>query len=194
MMTNNWYKKVSATESLTQGDIIFDCPVSVWTEIPLDLKRRNELETIQTAVRFKLADVIVMTQACDLENNHVKNVALCPHISLTEFKLDWERAMTNQGDNPTEKAWKKQVKGLKDGYVWNKSLLNSSIIYKQTFEHRVVDFYDIYTIPKTFLEALLRKRKKSRPRLLPPYRENLSQSFARFYMRVGLPTPINKVP
>jgi hypothetical protein len=193
MMTNNWYKKVPATESLTQGDIIFDCPVSVWTEIPLELKRRNELEILKTANSFKLADVIVMTQACDLENNKVKNVTLCPHISISDFKTDWETAMRNQNQNPTEKAWNKFFEGLKDGYVWNKSLLNNSIIYKQTFEHRVVDFYDIYTIPKSFLEALLRKRKKSRPQLISPYREHLSQAFARFYMRVGLPTPINKI-
>jgi hypothetical protein len=30
----------------------------------------------------------------------------------------------------------------------------------------------------------------TRLRLLPPYREHLSQSFARFFMRVGLPVDI----
>lgn len=192
-MTNNWYKRVSAKESLTQGDIIFDCPVSVWKETLPVLTRKNELEILKAANGFKLADVIVMTQACDLENNKVRNVTLCPHISLSEFKKDWEVAMRNQGQNPKEETWKKYIKQMDNGYIWNKSLLNSFKFGKQIFEHRVVDFYDIYTVPKIFLEALLIKRKKNRPQLLPPYREHLSQAFARFYMRVGLPTPINKI-
>ena len=31
-----------------------------------------------------------------------------------------------------------------------------------------------------------------RLRLLPPYREHLSQAFARYFMRVGLPVDIDK--
>jgi len=34
------------------------------------------------------------------------------------------------------------------------------------------------------------KQKDQRLRLLPPYREHLSQAFARFFMRVGLPSDI----
>lgn len=62
-----------------------------------------------------------------------------------------------------------------------------------TTEHRVVDFHDVYTIPKAFLESLLIMRNQPRLRLLPPYREHLSQSFARFFMRVGLPVGVEKV-
>jgi hypothetical protein len=35
-----------------------------------------------------------------------------------------------------------------------------------------------------------RAKAAKRLRLLPPYREHLSQSFARFFMRVGLPIDI----
>lgn len=59
-------------------------------------------------------------------------------------------------------------------------------------EHRVVDFHAIYTVPRDFLETLLLDRNKPRVRLLPPYREHLSQAFARFFMRVGLPAPLAK--
>lgn len=56
-------------------------------------------------------------------------------------------------------------------------------------EVRVVDFRRVYSLPVAFV------RKKAfddgpRLRLLPPYREHLSQSFARFFMRVGLPTDV----
>lgn len=51
------------------------------------------------------------------------------------------------------------------------------------------DFRRGYSLPLAFLRkrALLDSR---RLRLLPPYREHLSQAFARFFMRVGLPVDI----
>jgi hypothetical protein len=57
---------------------------------------------------------------------------------------------------------------------------------------RLVDFHDVFTIPREFLEKLIEQRGESRVRLLPPYREHLSQAFARFFMRVGLPVSIEK--
>jgi len=46
----------------------------------------------------------------------------------------------------------------------------------------------VFSLPVRFV------RKKAadgrRLRLLPPYREHLSQAFARFFMRVGLPVDI----
>ena len=56
-------------------------------------------------------------------------------------------------------------------------------------EVRVVDFRRVYSLPVTFL----RRRATqcgNRIRLLPPYREHLSQAFARFFMRVGFPVDI----
>jgi hypothetical protein len=50
--------------------------------------------------------------------------------------------------------------------------------------------HDIFTVPRSFLEALLQEQQLPRLRLLPPYREHLSQAFARFFMRVGLPQPV----
>lgn len=189
---SNWYEIVSAEEALTQGDFVFNCPVPTWKDEDLELAGKDEAEVLKASYEFISADVIVMTQACDLENNKIKNVTLCPHISLSEYKEDWKvyREIRNQKTNTD--AWKSQCETLKKGYVWNMTLLNNSEIPEMQFEHRIVDFYDIYTVPKVFLENLLKKRGKQRPRLLPPYREHLSQSFARFYMRVGLPTEINK--
>ena len=57
-------------------------------------------------------------------------------------------------------------------------------------EHRIVDFHSVHTVPRVFLEGLIAERGTKRLRLLPPYREHLSQSFARFFMRVGLPETV----
>ena len=189
---NNWYEIISAEEPITQGDIIFNCPVTTWKSQEFDLIGKDETEILKNSYETILADVIVMSQACDLEHNKIRNVTLCPHISLSEYKEDWKIYQEARNQKTNSDTWKKQCEFLKKGYVWNLTLLNNSELAEMTFQHRIVDFYDIFAVPKIFLENLLKKRGQKRPRLLPPYREHLSQSFARFYMRVGLPTEINK--
>ncbi|MCD6491242.1 MAG: hypothetical protein J7K59_02995, partial [Candidatus Korarchaeota archaeon] len=56
-------------------------------------------------------------------------------------------------------------------------------------DYLVVDFRSVYSVPFDFLLELAQKRDRG-IRLLPPYREHLSQAFARFFMRVGLPVDI----
>ena len=58
--------------------------------------------------------------------------------------------------------------------------------------HRVVDFHEVFTLPRPVLESLLTARDVPRLQFLAPYREHLSQSFARSFMRVGLPTSVTK--
>lgn len=137
-----------------------------------------------------VADTVVMTQACDLEHDKVVNVVLCPHYSLGEHRRIWEAAMREQGQNPSEKAWRSHCEDVREGLVWNLSILNSLKDGPLTIEHRVVEFHEVFTVPRGFLESLLTARKETRLRLLPPYREHLSQAFARFFMRVGLPVAV----
>lgn len=60
------------------------------------------------------------------------------------------------------------------------------------FEHeiQIVDFRTVFSVPFGFLTELARRRPNKRLRLRSPYREHLSQAFARFFMRVGLPADI----
>ena len=58
------------------------------------------------------------------------------------------------------------------------------------FSHKVVDLRQLFSVPISTLRAIAEKQEY-RLRLLPPYREHLSQAFARVFMRVGLPTDIN---
>ena len=137
-------------------------------------------------------NVIVMTQACDLEHAKVRNVVLCPLYNLSAYKAAWETAQKGQGHNPTAKAWKRYCDDICEGAIWNLSLLNADDVGNLTIEHCVADFHEVFTLPRQVLESLLKARHKDRPQLLPPYREHLSQAFARFFMRVGLPTPVTK--
>ena len=56
-------------------------------------------------------------------------------------------------------------------------------------DYLLVDFRTVYGVHFDTLLDLIRKSTR-RLRLLPPCREHLSQGFARFFMRVGLPVEI----
>jgi hypothetical protein len=192
-MSNPWYDVVGPEVALTQGDIILDCPLLKWQ---LDDVAEGELNAsgerlFKAAIGIK-ADVLVMTQACDLEQGKVSDVVLCPCHALSRYKPAWEDAERTRKQNPTSKAWSAFCEDIKNGYVWNLFMTDSLCEGEITSDHRIVDFHRIHTVPRAFLDTLLAARGSKRLRLLPPYREHLSQSFARFFMRVGLPIPITK--
>ncbi len=190
-MSDSWYHHIDAETRLTQGDIISDCPLIAWADS--DVTFAGDEGSLKGATKVIKADVIVMTQACDLEHTKVSNATLCPHISIVEYRKLWEEEMRSLKQNPTAKAWKALCEDIRDGYVWNLTMLNEGESGPLKIEHRIVDFHDIYTIPITFLESLLKQRGHPRLSLNPPYREHLSQAFARFFMRVGLPSPVTSV-
>ncbi len=191
-MPEAWYGIVGPELSLTQGDIIFDCPLLAWQDNSLRLEGADESEVLKDATIGIQADVVVMTQACDLEHEKVENVILCQHISLGDHRAVWEVNSRRVDQNPTERAWKHHCNDICEGYNWNLSMLNDCKIDGSSIGIRIVFFNEVFTVPRSFLESLLRQRGHSRFRLLPPYREHLSQAFARFFMRVGLPIPVEK--
>ncbi|MBW1850341.1 MAG: hypothetical protein JRJ15_02685 [Deltaproteobacteria bacterium] len=191
-MSETWYEVVKPDITLTQGDLIFNCPLLAWQGFGLKLEGENETEVLENATSAVSADVVVMTQACDLEHNKVENVILCPHVSLYEHREMWESNLRTANQKPTEKAWKRHCDDIRDGFMWNLTMLNDGQIDNSSIGIRIVFFNEVHTIPRSFLESLLGQRQSSRLRLLPPYREHLSQAFARFFMRVGLPVPIEK--
>ena len=193
MPSEPWYEIVSADLSITQGDLVFNCPVLEWNPDKLNSQSADEVESLKVAADAISADVIVMTQACDLEQEKVSNVILCPHLPLQDHYPVWEDDMKSKGQNPNNRMWKKYCNDICNGFIWNLSMLNKDTDHDPPeIDIRVVDFLDVFTVPRSFLENLLLQRGKQRFRLLPPYREHLSQAFARFFMRVGLPVPIEK--
>ncbi len=189
-MPEVWYSSVEPKIRLTQGDLIFDCPLVGWKEEIGQIEGARETEVLRQAVDAFAADTVVMTQACDLEHDKVANVVLCPHYSLSRYRGIWEEAERGRNQNPSEKAWRRYCGDICDGLIWNLAILNSLTDGPVTTEHRVVDFHEVFTAPRVFLEGLIAERNQPRLRLLPPYREHLSQAFARFFMRVGLPVPV----
>lgn len=187
MKDDGWYSRADASESLTQGDLIPDCPVLVWNE---QVTTTDTAESLTSASEIQRADLVVMTQACDLEQGKVKNAILCPHLSLDQYREGWEARRRKQGQVPTEKAWASEFSSVCSGFRWNLAMLNEGRVEDLVTDHRVVEFHEVFSIPRGFLESLLRGRGRPRLRLRPPYREHLSQAFARCFMRVGLPIEV----
>jgi len=190
-MADEWYELADPETPLTQGDLIFDCPVLVWDTEELSVSGADWEEQLQGHCEAHRADVVVMTQACDLAQGKVAEVVLCPHYSLQqEYRQQWVGAMEGLQQHPSDNAWKKHLKQVNSGFLWNLALLDKGMMGDIVIDHRVVDFTKVFSLPRGFLEAVVARRGRSRPRLRPPYREHLSQAFARFFMRVGLPTDI----
>jgi hypothetical protein len=193
-MIEEWFAIVGHDLALTQGDIIVDCPLLKWRAQeegtgPPESRGADADRLFRLAAGIR-ADVIVMTQACDLEHGKVSDVVLCPCLPLSKYKAHWEAAEKARNQNPTAKAWRRFCEDITDGYIWNLFMMDSLPEGDIPSEHRIVDFHSVHTVPRAFLEGLIAERGTKRLRLLPPYREHLSQSFARFFMRVGLPETV----
>ncbi len=191
-----WYVEVSADAPLTQGDLVESCPVLVFDEVP-NIGNHQTAEALvaelDKAHGVQLVRAIVMTQACDLEYRNVRNVILCPIYHLDEYRRYWEEKRRQASKSESTANWDNHTKQIKDGKVWNLTMLqkwDASGSGVLSIPHQVVDFHEVFSLPLDFLIAWLRAKNESRLRLRPPYREHLSQAFARFFMRVGLPDDI----
>lgn len=163
-----WYEVVEDSV-LLQGDFINSCPIVI---------PNKGIESRKISAEVIEYDVVIMSQSCDLEQKKLDLVLVCPIWSLNEF----------EEKNPNYKS-KEMKESLRRGYLPGYHLLNKCEINEFKMDYLVVDFRSVYSVPFDFLIDLA-KGKGRRLRLLPPYREHLSQAFARFFMRVGLPVDI----
>jgi hypothetical protein len=165
-----WYDIVSG-EEVWQGDVINSCPIVVPS---------HAIELGKVSAEVIEYDVVVMSQSCDLVQKKLNLVLVCPFYHLSEFE--------NRSDFFKGKEGKEALRrGDAPGY----HLLNKCELGGFETDYLVLDFRSVYSVPFDFLMDLAKSRG-GRLRLLPPYREHLSQAFARFFMRVGLPVDIPK--
>jgi len=169
-----WYDEITNSDNIEQGDLIPDCPIVI---PPSKINIGDEPE-----IEIQLINSVILSQSCDLVNNKIQIVLVCPYFDLNTFIENL----------PDEKKGKKNIRNhvdnLRKGFIPGYHLLNKSeeIGIK---DYIVVDFRNVYGIQIDSLKNIT-KSLKSRIRLLPPYREHLSQAFARYFMRVGLPQDI----
>lgn len=162
-----WYKVVDGDE-LFQGDILDSCELVAPTS---KTENGKDVEVVEY-------DVIIMSQSCDLVQKKLELVLVCPIWALSEF----------EDKNPAYKN-ARMKESLRRGYLPGYHLLNKCEIEGFEKEYMVVDFRSVYSVSFDYIIELTLNQGR-RLRLLSPYREHLSQAFARFFMRVGLPVDI----
>jgi hypothetical protein len=177
-MDYQWYKDIPVNSSIEQGDIIEKCNILVPNEQHYQAileERENEIPPVD----IMQIDGIVLSQSCDIENEKIDSIIVCPIWSLKKFIT---KGNFFSGSRARE--------DLRQGKFPEYHLLQRFEGDGLPNDFYFVDFHRIYSVPKKFVEAII--KHKPHKRLLPPYREHLSQSFARYFMRVGLPVDIPK--
>ena len=160
-------------KQLAQGDYLPNCPVPLF---PADYGADGS----SSVVEVRRTDLIVVTQSCDLENQKVSLVALCPIWTLDQLK---------QVDEKYGRA--DRLEEIRKGKFEALHMLSSPTAPENNWDVRIVDFREIHSLPVQFLSSHALKLGQ-RWRLKSPYLEHFSQGFARFFMRVGLPSAIRR--
>lgn len=175
-----WYEVVDGgsldgADPLEQGDIIPDCPrfavegIDAWPPP----------EEAEVDVGADLVLAVVLTQTCDLVQKKVEWVLLAAIAPWPDAR----DAMVKQG-NQLAKS-KRLREALVQGNLPALSLLHSHP-GEPVMDWAVVDFHQLFVLPKS-LVLQVAGAAGPRLRLASPYKEHLSQAFARYFMRVGLP-------
>lgn len=173
-----WYDLLEMTDEITQGDLLFNCPVPILSVL-------DSYESDQTVnADIEYIDGIILTQACDIANGKIDNIILCSITSKTDF----EKQLSLEGKS--EKEIRKIIEGIIKGQQNAYHIINHYESNEFRQDYYIINFKDIFSVPIGLAKQIARQNG-TRLRLCPPYREHLSQAFARFFMRVGLPVNIH---
>lgn len=172
-----WYEILNEEEEITQGDILINFPF-------LRCNNYNDLlnnNSHNIEVCIEKIDCIILTQSCDIKQSkqYLENIILCPIIDLDT--LDFSKSKL--GELLSGK--------LPQFYMLNKCENFKNEYMENGFNYHIVNFNVIEKAPVAAIKEFA-KYSKQRLRLLPPYREHLSQAFAKYFMRIGLPSDIDK--
>lgn len=167
---NVWWSEVDGAD-LFQGDFLPRCLVPFFNP---DYGTTGETQDVPV----KEYDCIVLTQSCDLNQGKAPLVALCPIFPISQYEQD-------NASFQAKGAWERVRSGRVEGLHLIASMDdpgNNRVCF-------VANFREIYSLPIGYLQEHA-KRLGPRCRLQSPFLEHFSQAFARFFMRVGLPSAI----
>ncbi|MER1986591.1 MAG: hypothetical protein ABS948_11940 [Solibacillus sp.] len=198
-----WYEIRSHKAKIAQGDIIFDLIV------PAPQYDETSVYHIKTA--YKKRSVILMTQACDLEQEKVEHVKVCGIIPLNDYLIGQliadeinsrkQRAANSKSEidkSPIKFDYEskkikdkinKMIQQLRTGHFLDLYLLNQEL-GEEKMDAYIVNLREEYTLPLKSLQAHIKLGNTNRLSLNPPYREHLNQAFVNLYSRIGLPQDI----
>lgn len=169
-----WYELCSVgegeTPAILQGDLISACPLLVPNE-------KLQLEGDPVEINVTEYDIVILTQSCDLVQRNVTNVLVAPYFTFNKSLEGTEYGRTS-------KSKRTFFDKVKQGAMPNFHLLNKDES-NGIDDFLLVDFRNVYAIHINYLAEHIKHIQWLR--LNSPYKEHLSQAFARYLMRVGLP-------
>lgn len=181
-MTFEWYEEIKLSDDITQGDIFINFPIIKISNYEKLLEMNPEQYEAEMEIEY--VDLVVLTQPCDLARPkpELKSVILCQIYDVDLIKYG-----------------KGKLSQITEGKFPQFYMLNQKEDFKYEdssfkldgFNYHIVDFNKIEKVPVDALKKYS-KNVSTRLRLLPPYREHLSQAFAKYFMRIGLPSDIDK--
>lgn len=174
----SWYEVVEGAE-LQQGDLLRAFLVAKPLE---NIEVGVDGVPMPSPLQIETHDIIVLTQSCDLVNQKTNSLIVCPHFRLVDIVVP-----DHVRNNP--KLFAKFHEQIRRGWLWPLHMLAASQELGLEDEIRVVDFRLVSIASLNFAKRTAGQTGQ-RLRLKSPYVEHLSQAFARFFMRVGLPSDI----
>jgi hypothetical protein len=173
-----WYGRAEVVDTndsfLMQGDLVPKCPLIIPCEEYSDSR-------VDFQIDIDEYDVVILTQSCDLAQRNVTNVLVAPYYPLSDV-------FARSKDTSTEKRRATFFDKVKQGVMPGYHILSKDESMNIN-DFLLVDFRNVYAIHIRALKHHLSKEKQW-IRLNSPYKEHLSQAFARYLMRVGLPMDI----
>lgn len=163
------YRRISESADISQGDILFNFPIFLPMAKNLQEIEEVTIEGLQEHMSMKVfyADIIVMTQACDLVDSEkrdpVDSVICAAIVDIGLYKWDVV-AGTNSNRYPSY-------------FLLNKE---EDIFPKS----HLIDFGEIFTIPYDLLKAF-KNKAGDRVRPTSPILEKISQHFGNYFSRIG---------
>lgn len=173
MAITDWYEIVEQSAEIEQGDLLRAFPVLV------PIGEIDAFEGGEAAGEVIETDVVVLSQSCDIENDKIKFLVLA-EVLLWEKVVEEALRRGNSYVKSTEFR-----KKLVAGEIPNLALLKRRHP-EPSIGWSVVDFHKLHVAAKGHV-ARVASRQGNRLRLKSPYREFLSQSLGRYFMRVALP-------
>lgn len=169
----DWY--TSSRETIGQGDIIFEFPLILTAS---DGQGGYEVDSSGN-YRFgmRTGNIVVLTQTCDMLKKAQKTVLVAEVHSYDVITAN------GQNSHLRETVYKQS---LARGTAIQDFLLPPSP--DGVLPWSIINFRNIHVVPK---DLILHRAEAGRVLgIASPYREYLSQAFARFIMRVGLPVTL----
>lgn len=174
MVDYPWYELIRGLE-LEQGDLLQDCMRLV---LKPELASHLDESEVAGPYTWEKSTGVIISQSCDLAQGRLHDVLFCGVYTPEDTFPD-----------STSKQRRDRLENIRRGREPGYHLLNKCALPGVEHDFLLVDCCDVFSLPLDFVRAKA-ERDGPRARLLPPYREHLSQAFARFFMRVGLPADI----